>query len=307
MAPTQQDEDNSHQVEVDTLLSNLLSNRMASDQTSFLPTLSDGTPVHDFLNPETSPFFAQSDDAIPGNPEDDTPAQTLAHAASEDKIDAVKDLLQQGVEISDETRRLARSPAVWQLLLDHGVEINPYPSAETPLLYVFSTYTSENLLGAVAKLSRDIVKRNDPDLLRWILTKDPKPNLKRALELAAGSCDPIIIDVLLEHGAKIENCLAMHDAATRWDGRGITMLDHLLQRGFDINTFESLSGFYGKASPLCVTAMAGRRAETEWLLEHGADPRLKNEFGTNAVDCAFLRGDEGLQQLLRDWCDKLNG
>ena len=112
---------------------------MASDQTSFLPTYPDGTPIHDFLNPETSPFFAHSDDAVHGNPEDDTPAEALARAASEDNIDAVKDLLKQGVEISDETRRLARSPAVWQLLLNHGVEINLYPSAQTPLLYVLST------------------------------------------------------------------------------------------------------------------------------------------------------------------------
>lgn len=124
------------------LFSRLQSNRMTSDQASFLPTYPDGTPIHDFLNPETSPFFAHSDDAIHGNPEDDTPAEALARAASEDNIDVVKDLLQQGVEISDETRILARSPPVWQLLLDHGVEINPYPSAQTPLLYVFSTYTS---------------------------------------------------------------------------------------------------------------------------------------------------------------------
>lgn len=168
-------------------------------------------------------------------------------------------------------------------------------------------YSLQYLLNTADNLSRDIVLRNDPDLLRWILTKDPKPNFKRALELAAGSCDPIIIDVLLEHGAKVETCLAIHDAATRWDGRGITMLDHLLQCGFDVNTFESLSSFHGKASPLCVTTMAGRRAETEWLLEHGADPRLRNEFGTSAVGCASLRGDEGLEQLLRAWCDKLNG
>ena len=112
---------------------------MASDQASFLPTYPDGTLIHDFLNPERSPFFVHPDNGIHDNPEDDTPAEALARAASEDNIDAVKDLLQQGVEISDETRRLARSPAVWQLLLNHGVEINLYPSAQTPLLYVLST------------------------------------------------------------------------------------------------------------------------------------------------------------------------
>ena len=118
---------------------------MASNQDPFLPAYPDGTPTHDFLNPETSPFFAHSDDTIHGNPEDDTPAEALTRAASEDNIDAVKDLLQQGVEISNRTRRMARSPAVWQLLLDHGVEINPYPSAETPLLYLLSTiYVKRN-------------------------------------------------------------------------------------------------------------------------------------------------------------------
>ena len=149
--------------------------------------------------------------------------------------------------------------------------------------------------------------RNDPDLLCWILTKDPNPNLKRALELAANSRDPIIIDILIQHGAKVESCLAIHNATTRFDNRGIPMLDHLLQHGFDINAFENVSGFYGKASPLCVTAMAGRRTETKWLLEHGADPRLGNEFGTNAVDYTALRGDEALQQVLEAWRDKLNG
>ena len=108
---------------------------MTSDQAPFLPTYPDGTPIHDFLSPEMSPFFVHPDNGIHGKPQDDTLAEALSRAASEDNINAVKDLLQQGVEISDETRRLARSPAVWQLLLDHGVEINPYPSAETPLLY----------------------------------------------------------------------------------------------------------------------------------------------------------------------------
>lgn len=56
--------------------------------------------------------------------------------------------------------------------------------------------------------------RNDPDLLCWILTKDPNPNLKRALELAAKSSDPIVIDIPIQHGAKVESCLAMHNAAT---------------------------------------------------------------------------------------------
>lgn len=150
------------------------------------------------------------------------------------------------------------------------------------------------------------MQRNDPDLLRWILTKDPKPNLKRALEVAASSSDPIIIDVLIEHGAKVENTLAMHDAATRFDNHGILMLDHLLQRGFDINAFGNVSGFRAKATPLFVAARAGRRAETEWLLEHGADPRLTSEDGTSAAGCAFLGGHDDLQQLLRAWCDKLN-
>ena len=149
--------------------------------------------------------------------------------------------------------------------------------------------------------------RNDPDLLRWVLIKDPNPNLKRALELAASSSDTIIIDILLERGAKVENCLAMHDAVKRFDGRGIPMLDHLLQRGFDVNAFGNVSGFQGKATPLHLAAMAGRRAEAKWLLEHGADPRLRNEIGTSAMGCATLRGHEDLGQLLRAWCEKLNG
>lgn len=84
------------------------------------------------------------DDASQGNPEDDTPDQALARAASNDNIDVVRDLLQQGVEIDSRTRMCARSPAVWQLLLDHGAEINPYPSDHTPLLYVSSIFMNNS-------------------------------------------------------------------------------------------------------------------------------------------------------------------
>lgn len=153
---------------------------MTSNQTSFVPTYPDGTPVHgflnpetspffmgpddanhgnpeddtpdqalcnpedDILNPETSPFFMRPDDASQGDPEDDTPDQALARAASDDNIDAMRDLLQQGVEIDSRTRMCACSPAVWQLLLDHGVEINPYPSDHTPLLYVSSIFVNSS-------------------------------------------------------------------------------------------------------------------------------------------------------------------
>lgn len=94
----------------------------------------DGTPMQDLLNPETSPFFVQPDTAASHNPENDTPSEALARAASADQVDVVRDLLEQGAEIDNTTRMSARSPAVWQLLLDHGVEINAYPSAYTPLL-----------------------------------------------------------------------------------------------------------------------------------------------------------------------------
>lgn len=117
---------------------------MTSNQTSFVPTYPDGTPIHGILNPETSPSCDQMMQVRATLNEDDTPDQALARAASNDNIDVVRDLLQQGVEIDSRTRMCARSPAVWQLLLDHGAEINPYPSDHTPLLYVSSIFMNNS-------------------------------------------------------------------------------------------------------------------------------------------------------------------
>jgi hypothetical protein len=99
-----------------------------------------------------------------------------------------------------------------------------------------------------------VVKNNIP-LLLWYVSLGANPNLGppdtrrkefvspqdlpvpesgAALEEASRFCDMAIVDILVEHGARLGNSLALHHALMRQEDR-IPMMEHLLRLGVDIN------------------------------------------------------------------------
>ena len=171
---------------------------------------------------------------------------------------------------------------------------------------------------------RHVVRCNDPGLLDWFLSlgADPNygPNESRllleegaiqpfsrpennsgaALELAAWVCDLAILELLLEHGAKLENSLALHRAMMRNSKDRIVFAERILSHGADINRVGYLSPLpLQGGTALAVAARVGTLDQIRWLLEHGADPYITTSQGKKAGDYALTaRGPAWYPQVM---------
>ena len=90
--------------------------------------------------------------------------------------------------------------------------------------------------------TREVVIRNDPKLLRWLLTRDKNPDLQQALECAAARGNIEVVDILIKRGA-IKDSMAMHYAlfCEDHDSR-ICMMEHLFQHGMGVNNLGNAPG-----------------------------------------------------------------
>lgn len=79
------------------------------------------------------------------------------------------------------------------------------------MLVILQLYLDTN------QLCRAVVMHSDPALVRWFLTKETKPNLEQALEIAASQASTEIVDILIENGAQVKDSMAMHHALHRSD------------------------------------------------------------------------------------------
>ncbi|KAF8846953.1 hypothetical protein BDZ45DRAFT_783110 [Acephala macrosclerotiorum] len=133
----------------------------------------------------------------------------------------------------------ARSQAIFELLVDYGRQVNaPYGAGHVVLPKVDH---DEKLTPYLLCMGAD------PNIgaPMWgdIQTESlPNPNSHEALNHAAGISNPVVFDLLVEYGAKIENCSALHSAAASQssEAKCISMISHLLNLGFDINGFDDV-------------------------------------------------------------------
>lgn len=150
--------------------------------------------------------------------------------------------------------------------------------------------------------TREVVIRNDPKLLRWLLTRDKNPDLQQALECAAARGNIEVVDIPIERGAPIKDSMAMHYAlfCEDHDSR-ICIMEHLLQHGMGVNHLGNTPGTRAGGTPLFTAANMSALnlvAEVQWLLDHGADPRIRDRLGRLAIQYALHSGE--LRRLLRD-------
>jgi ankyrin repeat protein len=124
------------------------------------------------------------------------------------------------------------------------------------------------------------------------------PDTGYLLELAA--CSSIsTIDLLIEHGAKIDKSFALHAAASTKNN--IAMMEHLIELGADVNEYQH-SPYYGfQRTPLRHAIRSGRVENIRFPLDKGADPL----FGVSARQCTPLEEAEvsagpEIRELLRD-------
>ncbi len=109
------------------------------------------------------------------------------------------------------------------------------------------------------------------------------PDAGDVLDCAAGVSTVTVFDLLLEHGAKLENSLPLHAAAkSDKDGERISMMAHLLELGVDVNGSDDSRGPYGFGTPLHHAIRERHIQIVRFLLGKGANPHIRNRAGDTA-------------------------
>ena len=130
----------------------------------------------------------------------------------------------------------------------------------------------------------------------------PESNSGDCLNQAASRSSITAFDLLLVRGAKLENSRPLHAAieSMNEDKERIPMMAHLLDLGVDINGTDYVRRL---ATPLHHAVLARKIERASFLVKRGADPHIKNQYGTSALEMArinermefvelFSQGDE---------------
>lgn len=147
------------------------------------------------------------------------------------------------------------------------------------------------------------------------------PNSGHVLNLAACANPAIavaLVDLLVQHGARLEDSLPLHlaaecppyqssrqptsssatshppaqvgldpDSSSTPSSSRIPVLQHLLDLGYDPNASDgAMLGARALGTPLHWAVRWGRMENARFLLENGADPRGKDRHGRDALEAA---------------------
>ncbi|KAF4624095.1 hypothetical protein G7Y89_g14078 [Cudoniella acicularis] len=143
-------------------------------------------------------------------------------------------------------------------------------------------------------------------LMRFLLDQGADPNLTssrgmKTLECAASSGTVSVVSLLLERGARLEECNSLHHAVcTRnTDDSCFEMMEFLLQKGVDINERSWITKQKVRCRTTADTALMSAVKKHEkktmeldlverakWLLNHGADPDIADDAGKKPIDYA---------------------
>lgn len=170
----------------------------------------------------------------------------------------------------------------------------------------------------------------NPPLVRWFLDHGADPNSGQtqtrndrrggtsdgscaALEAAAIHGDVDAVGMLLDRGAIIEYGVPLHLAAgacapganphaarviptRKFDIGRIPIMALLVSRGADVNQKQESQHMVAQY-PIIHAVMAGATERVRWLLEHGADPHARGNFGTAIEYARNMRCDEILKVI----------
>ena len=152
--------------------------------------------------------------------------------------------------------------------------------------------------------------------MRWFLFHGADPNLtddrgRTCLATAACELDAPHIQLLLDHGAKMECSDALYAAANTFAGDAgrIEMMQFLLAHGADINQREvqvdpRLAEKYpekGGGTALHGAVRRWNQDNVRFLLGRGADPNIRDNAGRTPLDVAEGSRDTEMVALLKDY------
>lgn len=156
----------------------------------------------------------------------------------------------------------------------------------------------------------------DHELTRWFLENGADPNGRGFYDntpasIAAGHAPLRTLALLLDHGANpLCGQLVFHAASREVDAvKAISMLlDRIEENGdmFDINSrlydsdpnTKGHLSFMGLGTPLHHAADAGQMEAVKWLLDKGADARIRDSRGHLPRDLASQKGFRDIAELL---------
>jgi ankyrin repeat protein len=239
----------------------------------------------------------------------------LTRALRSGNIEIARYLLDSGAPIVRETPSiilfapLERQIALFELFTQHGWTPN------TP-----GYYGSTILPRTIKSLPH----------LRWFLDHGANPNLGAqqpshdrrggpdtsscdALEAAAVHGGVEAVRMILDAGAKIQNGVPLHYAAgacppgknphagrvvpsREFDASRIPIMALLVERGADVNQREESRHMVAQYA-IVYAVMAGAIERVKWLLEHGADPYMKGNWGS-AAEYARITGNEEITKVI---------
>ncbi|CAI6093723.1 unnamed protein product [Clonostachys chloroleuca] len=228
------------------------------------------------------------------------------------------------------TRYLLESGAPIARLAVHNVLAAP-SDLQAPLLDLLADHgwsPNSPFYQGAAMLPRVVTNIS---VLRWLLdhgvnpnhsaqyshltgTGEPESNSCAALEAAAARGTIEAVKMLLEAGAEIENGTPLHFAAgvsppganphagrvtstKEFDMGRIPVMSLLVDRGAKVNQ-RLETRHMAPRYPIVHAVMAGAVERVRWLLQHGADPHQKGNFGS-AMEYA-KHGSEEMRKVLRE-------
>ncbi|CDM36009.1 hypothetical protein DTO013E5_5504 [Penicillium roqueforti] len=201
------------------------------------------------------------------------------------------------------------------------------------LFELFTQYNwTPNTPGYYGSVLLPRIIKNTP-LLRWFLDHGANPNLGvqqtthdrcggpdtsscAALEAAAATGGVEAVRMILDAGANIQNGVPLHYAAgacppgtnphagkvvpsREFDTSRIPVMALLVGRGADVNQREESRHMVAQYA-IVYAAMAGAVERVKWLLEHGADPYIKGNWGS-AAEYALTSGNEEITKVIGEF------
>jgi ankyrin repeat protein len=149
-------------------------------------------------------------------------------------------------------------------------------------------------------------------LVRWFLDNGANPCLTWSrssrrlvldtgylLEYAACISSISTIDLLIEHGARIDKSFALHAAASKENN--IAMMEHLIELGADVNEYQYSPYYSFGGPPLRRAIRSGCVENIRFLLDKGADPLFRDtDRQLTPLEEAEVSAGPEIRELLHD-------